>query len=179
MQFMYVILIVSPPPCGVIRWTNTVYKFTDIVFWRKKIIYGADQWLDKKFNYGRDGVSNNQPQHCLLNRIFRRSLKKASKLRATDLCERNSPESGESPAKMVSKAENVSIWWHLHAMETFETPIFRLISTSHSSPPWQNDLHFAFSGAFSWMEHLVHFYKKIHWRLFLRVQLTITQHWFV
>ena len=34
-----------------------------------------------------------------------------------------------------------------------------------------------FSDAFSWMKSFV-FWLKFHWSLFLRVQLTITQHWF-
>ena len=33
-----------------------------------------------------------------------------------------------------------------------------------------------FSDAFSWMKKFV-FWLKFHWRLFLRVQLTISQHW--
>ena len=35
---------------------------------------------------GRDGVSNHQPHHCLLNRLFWRRSKKTSKLRVTGLC---------------------------------------------------------------------------------------------
>ena len=35
---------------------------------------------------GRDSVSNHQPHGCLLNRLFRRRLKKTSKLRVTGLC---------------------------------------------------------------------------------------------
>ena len=35
-----------------------------------------------------------------------------------------------------------------------------------------------FSCAFSWMESSLLWWKKTHWSLFLRVQLTITQHWF-
>ena len=37
--------------------------------------------------------------------------------------------------------------------------------------------HMTFSNAFSWMKYFV-FWLKFHWSLFLRVQLTITQHWF-
>ena len=43
---------------------------------------------------GRDGVSNHQPRHCLLNRLFRLRSKKTSKPRITGLCARwpvNSP----------------------------------------------------------------------------------------
>ena len=56
-----------------------------------------------------DGVSNHQPHHCLLNRLFRRRSKKTSKLHVTGLCVENSPVTGEFPAQMVSNAENVSI----------------------------------------------------------------------
>ena len=47
----------------------------------------------------RDGVSNYQPHDCLLNRLFRHKSKKTSKLRVTDLCDGNSPETGGSPHK--------------------------------------------------------------------------------
>ena len=46
---------------------------------------------------GRNGVSNYEPHHCLLNRLF--------------LCEANSPVTDEFPA---SNAENSSIWWRHH-----------------------------------------------------------------
>ena len=71
-------------------------------------------------HHGRDGVSNHQPHHHLLNRLFRRRSKKASKLRVTGLCAGNSPVTGEFPAQMVSKisnAENVSIWWRHHGFK--------------------------------------------------------------
>ena len=63
---------------------------------------------------GHDSVSNNQPQDCLLNRLFRRISKKTPKLRVTGLCAGNSPGTGEFPAQMASNAENVSIWWRHH-----------------------------------------------------------------
>ena len=65
---------------------------------------------------GRDRVSNHQPHHCLLNRLFRHRSKKTSKLRVTGLCVGNSPVTGEFPAQMASNAENVSIWWRHHVM---------------------------------------------------------------
>ena len=43
---------------------------------------------------GRDSVSNHQPHDCLLNLLFRRRLKKTSKLRVTGLYAWNSPGSG-------------------------------------------------------------------------------------
>ena len=63
---------------------------------------------------GRDGVSNNQPHHCSLNRLFRRRPKKISKLRVTGLCVENSPVTGKFPAQMASNAENVSPLWRHH-----------------------------------------------------------------
>ena len=46
-----------------------------------------------------DSVSNHQPNHCLLNRSFRRKSKKTSKLRVTGLCVGNSPGPVNSPHK--------------------------------------------------------------------------------
>ena len=61
------------------------------------------------------GVSNHQPHHCLLNRLFGCKSKKTSKLRATGLCAGNSPGTGEFPAQMASNTENVSLRWRHHA----------------------------------------------------------------
>ena len=63
----------------------------------------------------RDGLSNHQPIHCLLNRLFKCRSKKR-KLRVTGLCEGNSPVTGEFPAQMASNAEYVSIWWRHHGL---------------------------------------------------------------
>ena len=53
------------------------------------------QW---RHNY-HGGVSNHQPRGCLLNRLFRRRSKQASKLRVTGLCAGNSPGPVNSPHK--------------------------------------------------------------------------------
>ena len=58
-------------------------------------ITGTLQWRHNE----RDGVSNHQPNDCLLNRLFRRRSKKISKLRVTGLCAGNSPLTGEIPAQ--------------------------------------------------------------------------------
>ena len=71
---------------------------------------------------GRDGVSNHQPRHCLLNRLVRRTLKKTSKLRVTGPCERNQPVTNEFPAQRTSNAVNVSIWWRHHDIVMFYFP---------------------------------------------------------
>ena len=67
---------------------------------------------------GRDGIWNPQPHDCL----FRRRSKKTSKLRVTGLCAGNSPATGEFPAQMARKAENVSIWWRHHIKVHFHQP---------------------------------------------------------
>ena len=68
------------------------------------------QW---RHNWRYD-VSNHQPHHCLLNRLFRRRSKKLSKLCVTGLCAGNSPVTGEFPSQMASNVEDVSIWWRHH-----------------------------------------------------------------
>ena len=70
----------------------------------------------------RDGVSNHQPVHCLLNRSFRRRSKKTSELRVTGLCAGISPVTGEFPAQKASNAENVSIWWRNHCLYDIWVP---------------------------------------------------------
>ena len=83
---------------------------------------------------GCNGVSNHQPHHYLLNRLFRRRSKKASKLRVTGLCVGNSPVTGEFPTQMASNTENVSIWWRHHEEQTRTTILYQPYSqwgTSH------------------------------------------------
>ena len=72
-----------------------------------------------------DGVSNHEPNDCLLNRLFRCRSKKTPKLRVTDLCAGNSPVTGEFPAQRASNAENVSISWrhHVNNMTCVKLPI--------------------------------------------------------
>ena len=79
------------------------------------IYCNSDQYVSLQWSHnGRDGVSNHQPQDCLLNCLFRCKSKKTSKLRVTGLCEGNSPVIGEFPAQRASNSENVSIWWRQH-----------------------------------------------------------------
>ena len=97
---------------------------------------GAKSWaLFRRFRIslrwrhnGHDGVSNHQPHHYLLNRLFGCRSKKTSKPRVTGLCAGNSPGTGEFPAQMASNAENVSIWWrhHVNMMTTWHGNAFRI-----------------------------------------------------
>ena len=68
-------------------------------------------FTESTLQYTRDGVSNRQLHHCLLDRLFRRRSKKTSKHRVTGLCAGKSPVNGEFPAQIASNAEDVSIWW--------------------------------------------------------------------
>ena len=73
-------------------------------------VHWSLQWRHNKHNC----VSNHQPHHCLLNRLFRRRSKKTSKLRVTGLCVGNLPVTFHFPAQMANNAENVFIWWRHH-----------------------------------------------------------------
>ena len=84
------------------------YIFILSIIWQNRC--DASQWRHN----GHDSVLNHQPHHCLLNLLFGRRWKKASKLRGTGLWVGNSPGTGEFPAQMASNAENVSIWWRHH-----------------------------------------------------------------
>ena len=54
---------------------------------------------------GQDGVSNHQLQHCLLNRLVWRRLKKNSMVYVTLLCAGKSSVTGEFPVQMASNTE--------------------------------------------------------------------------
>ena len=87
------------------------------------------QWYTLQWRHnGRDGVSNPQPNNCLINRLFRFRSKKTSKLRVAGLCAGNYPGTGEFPLQMASNAENVFIWWRHHDIVfSVQELIFRFI----------------------------------------------------
>ena len=87
-----------------------VTKTKNTCVWAHQVRHHALRWRHNE----HDSVSNHQPHDCLLNRLFRRSSEKTSKLRVTGLCAGNSPGTGEFSAQMASNAENVSIWWRHH-----------------------------------------------------------------
>ena len=84
---------------------------TPILTKQINIVYISLQWRQ---NEG-DGVSNNQPRDCYLNRLFWRRRKKSSKLHVTTLCEGNSPVIGEFPAHWAHFITVTSKWgrWRL------------------------------------------------------------------
>ena len=65
-------------------------------------------------------------------------IKKTSKLRVTDLCEGNSPLTGEFPAQVASNVENLSIWWRHQGTRVhvdLDLTLF-FISEWHSGTPY-------------------------------------------
>ena len=129
----------------------------------------------------RDCVSNHQCLNYLLNRLFRRRLKKISKLRVSSLCEWNSPVTGEFPAKRDSNAENVFIWWRHHAIGFLslplciecsllenqdEDPIFPPLNQSHSPSFLKTRHHISVAS------HELHVISN-HWQLYCWFKLIL------
>ena len=83
--------------------------------------YTSLQWRHNEHN----GVSNHQPDDCLLNRLFRLTSKKPQTPASLALYVGNSPVTGEFATQMASNEENVSIWWrhHVHRVTWGKTPI--------------------------------------------------------
>ena len=122
---------------GVLFCCGYLYFFVDSNYWLAHMFQGywwpKYQWSNTepllwRLN-GRNGVSNHQPQDCLLNRLFRHRSKKTSKLCVTGPCEGNSVVTGEFPAQRARNAEMFPFndvimyicnnpWWR-HQMETF------------------------------------------------------------
>ena len=88
----------------------------------------------------RDDVSNHRRLEGLLNRLFTRRSKKASKLRQTALCKGNSTVTGEFLSQRASNAENVSIdensfeaiRWQLEPERTLDRRPWLIISEKES-----------------------------------------------
>ena len=68
------------------------------------------QWCHNE----RDIISNHRRLECLLSRLFRRRLKKITKLRLTD----HPPVVGGFPSQRTSNAQNASISWRHHVVST-------------------------------------------------------------
>ena len=121
-----------------IQVITTIFHLGSVILtipakWRLNI-----QWRHN----GRDGVSNHQPHQCLLNRLFGRRSKKISKPRVTGLCVGNSPGIGEFPAQMASDAENVSIWWHHHAIACWMVlPMLAFLFSTRLACHWKFGQH--------------------------------------
>ena len=67
---------------------------------------------------GHDGVSNHQPRHCLLNRLFGCRSKKTSKLRVTGLCAGNSPHKWPVTRKMFPFDDVIMVI--IHFAQTYD-----------------------------------------------------------
>ena len=81
--------------------------------------------------------------------------------------------------------QNIVFWWIIFENMSFFSPIYiyrdiEWYETHLNSSPLDKMatiLQTTFSNAFASMKSFV-FWFKFHWSLFLRVQLTISQHWF-
>ena len=104
----------------------------EFVYLEHQIICKTLQWSHN----GLDSVSNHQPHHCLLSRLFRRRSKKTSKLGVTGLCARNSPGTGEFPAQMASNPENVSIWWSHYEIKIIYGLLYIMIFSCDQAAIW-------------------------------------------
>ena len=88
---------------------------------------------------GRDGVSNHQPHHCLLKRLFRHRSKKTPMLRFTGLSAGNSPHKWPVTRKMfpfndVIMTYNSAILRSINWMLQTPMPcIFHIALISHYS----------------------------------------------
>ena len=80
---------------GDVSWRDASI-FIENVTWK----FIALQWRQNE----REGVLDHQPNKCLRNRLFRRILKKTSKLRVTGLCVGNLPVTRILPTQKASKA---------------------------------------------------------------------------
>ena len=104
---------------GAVMYFQKTYHENQVMRFRRNLCPGWQFHENETYTLqwhhnGCDGVSNHQPHHCLLNRLFRRRSKKTSTICVTCLCVGNSPATCEFPAQMASNVANVSIWWRHH-----------------------------------------------------------------
>ena len=118
------------------RKTMTIGKedTPDLMIWWKT-------WTLQWRHSDRDGVPNQQPHGCFLNRLI--TWKKTQKFRVTGLCAGNSPVTGGFPAQRANIAESVSTWWRHHIYPRLESVSFhyRLSATDEKvTDPDSNSL---------------------------------------
>ena len=68
----------------------------------------------------RDGVSNHQPHHCLLRRLFKAQLKENIKAPRHWTLWGEFTDDRWIPRTKDSDAENVSIWWRHHEIQLWK-----------------------------------------------------------
>ena len=100
LQFEYISSWKTMKITTLLNWLLYCQNLTKIIYGIFSKWFTALQWRHNEC----EGVSNHQPDDCLLKRLFRCRSKKTSKLRVIRLCEGNSPATGECPAQMASNA---------------------------------------------------------------------------
>ena len=117
---MYIIIYINVTSYDLVRNTNVCSSFIKSCIILPWLPYLICIRITLRWRHnGREGVSNHQPQDCLLSRLFTRRSKKTSKLRVTGLWAGISPVTGEFPAQRTSNAENVFIWWRHHVLSVY------------------------------------------------------------
>ena len=108
-NFLWIFINISSIIIYAVGWHRKTTSHTKGPKWLRFLTHKKNtlQWRHN----GRDGVSNHQPDDCLLNRLFRRRPKKTSKLRVAGLCGGNSPVTGGFSSQRANNAQIVSIWW--------------------------------------------------------------------
>ena len=92
-------------------------RLIQIMDCRQALTRCSDDLLLQWSHNGHDGVSNHQPYHCLLTRLFSADQKKYQSSASLALVQGiHRRPAGEFPAQMASNAENVSIWWRHHVI---------------------------------------------------------------
>ena len=91
------------------------------------------QWHHKE----HDGVLNDRRLDCMLNRLFGRRRKIASKLHVTGLCGGNPPVTGGLPSQKANYAENVSIWWRHHEQTLYKILLIGFFNGDQVCPLFQ------------------------------------------
>ena len=103
------------------RASNALHEIDKMSTINHHMIYYLCHLLQGPHNE-RHGVSNHQQIDWLLKHLFRRTWKKTSKLRVNGLCEESISDRWIHLTK-TSNAENVSIWWRYHAMDSYRASI--------------------------------------------------------
>ena len=154
-------------------YSRFVWPFYHYFNW----LLGLKQSYDyiNTLQWRQNGVSNHQPQHCLLNCLFRLRSQKTSKLRVTGLWAGNSRGTGEFPAQMASNAENVSIWWHHHELPCwldfdYNTQSFQLAML------WKPSVLFTICENYTWNTSMLF---TANWSLWLCYLCTFYLYWIV
>ena len=113
---------------------NPVLVFCLCPIWREpsfcqpcsNLIHDRSLTLQWRHNE-RDGVWNHRRSDCLLNRLFRRTPKKTSKLCVIYFWEGNPPPVTDGfPSQSSGNAQKVSIGWRVNSLRSYAFSVYSL-----------------------------------------------------